>query len=75
MGTVTLISREKDHFTPERVKLLTHMSDWLGVLLEDARLSEEARERLQEAEVISEVSRMVTSTLDIGEVYERFGEE
>lgn len=75
LGTITLISREKDHFTPERVKLLTHMGDWLGVLLEDARLSEEARERLQEAEVISEVSRMVTSTLDIGEVYERFGEE
>ena len=75
LGTVTIVSREKDHFTPERIKLLTHIGDWLGVLLEDARLSEDGRERVQEAEVISEISRIITSTLDIGEVYERFGEE
>ena len=38
-GLVAVDSKELDHFTPERVRLLTAIGDGLGTLLENSRLS------------------------------------
>ena len=41
MGTLALSAQELNHFTPERVRLLTTVANGLGPLMENARLYEE----------------------------------
>ena len=41
VGTMNLASKEKDHFTLEHILFLTAVSDELGAMLENARLTEE----------------------------------
>jgi len=67
LGVISLVSREPDHFTPERVSLLTAVADGLGTLLENARLAQAARraqeaERLrnQELEALFHIARLLT---------------
>ena len=43
LGVVTVSSLSSNHFTPDRVRLLSAIGDELGVLLESARLFEEVR--------------------------------
>ena len=47
VGVASVISREVDHFSPERVRLLTGIVDGLGPLLENAKLDEQIREELE----------------------------
>ena len=55
LGVVNVGSLEKDHFTPERIRLLTAVTDGIGSLLENARLYQqtitelEQRQRAEEA--------------------------
>jgi PAS domain S-box-containing protein len=55
LGVVNVGSHEKDHFTPERIRLLTAVTDGTGSLLENARLYQqtitelEQRQRAEEA--------------------------
>ncbi len=55
LGVVNVGSHEKDHFTPERIRLLTAVTDGIGALLENARLYQqtitelEQRQRAEEA--------------------------
>ncbi|MFQ6030775.1 MAG: GAF domain-containing protein, partial [Dehalococcoidia bacterium] len=72
LGVVTVVSQLVDHFSPERVKLLCAIGDGLGMLLENARLSQDLQARNQETAVGDEVTRIITSTLDIEEVCEKF---
>ena len=64
-GVFTFGSREFSHFTPERVGLLESVAYQLGPLLENAKLQ-------YEQAVTDEVARIITSTLDIGDVYDQF---
>ena len=41
LGVINVVSGEVNHFTPDRIRLLEAIGDGLGVLLENARLSEE----------------------------------
>ena len=52
-------SKEVDHFTADRVRLLTAIADGLGVLLENARLQEETETRALEVERLSEFNRQI----------------
>ena len=64
-GVFTFGSREFGHFTPERVGLLESVAYQLGPLLENAKLQ-------YELAVTDEIARIITSTLDIGDVYDQF---
>jgi len=64
-GVFTFGSREFGHFTPERVGLLESVAYQLGPLLENAKLQ-------YELAVTDEIARIITSTLDIGDVYDYF---
>ncbi|MCH8297301.1 MAG: GAF domain-containing protein [Chloroflexi bacterium] len=82
MGVVTVISKDKNHFSPELVELLTAVGEGLGVLLENSMLHEESetahRAQRRMAEVnsaMAEISRIISSSLDIDEVYEAFAAE
>ena len=82
LGLVTVISKKQGHFSPELVQLLTAVSEGLGVLLENSLLHEEseiahqAQRRLaEESAVLAEIGRIVSSSMDIKDVYEAFGEK
>lgn len=74
-GVINVVSRQEDHFTPERVRLLTAIADGVGALLRNASLSQSLEASRGEMAVVDEVARIMTSTLDIEQVYEKFAEE
>lgn len=74
-AVVSVDSNELDHFTPDRVRLLTAIGEGLGTLLENGRLSEELRSSTQEMAMVDEVARTITTTLDIDDEYEKFATE
>ena len=75
LGVIGVGSLNRDHFTPERVKLLTAIADGLGALLNNADLSQELQANVEDLALVDEVARIITSTLDIEEVYQRFASE
>jgi len=82
LGIVTVISKKTGHFGPELVQLLTAVSEGLGVLLENSLLHERSefayqaqRRMAEESSVLAEIGRIVSSSTDIKEVYETFGEK
>ncbi|PKB63229.1 MAG: hypothetical protein BZY67_01125 [SAR202 cluster bacterium Io17-Chloro-G1] len=75
LGVIDVVSLNRDHFTPQRVKLLTAMVDGLGALLNTDSLSHELRASVEELALVDEVSRSITSTLEIGPAYEQFSVE
>ena len=54
VGVISVSTLKADHFTPERIRLLTAIADALGPALERARLEEEGRRREQERAQASE---------------------
>ena len=52
LAVASVVSREADHFNPERVRLLTAIVDGFGVFLESARLQQDlldSNDQLSEA--------------------------
>ena len=72
MGVVAIGALEYNHFTPERVRLLTAIIDGLGTLLANSRLARRLEASTEEMAVVDEVARIITSNLDIDQVYEQF---
>ncbi|MEE8442893.1 MAG: ATP-binding protein, partial [Dehalococcoidia bacterium] len=58
---------EANHFTPERVKLLTAIADGMGVLLENAKLQEEVRSELEHGRRRIEAYQAAAHKLALGE--------
>ncbi len=82
VGLVTVISKDKDHFSLELVDLLAAIGEGLGVLLDNSMLHEETqrahqaqRQLAEENAVMAEIGRIVNSSLDIDEVYQRIGSQ
>ena len=61
LGTVEICSLEPDHFTPELVELVEVVANGAGVLLENARLEEEAREAESLTEMNEAKSRLLST--------------
>lgn len=72
---VSVDAVELNHFTPERVRLLTSIGEGLGNLLENDRLAEELRSSTQQMGLVDEVAKIMTSTLDIDRIYDSFASE
>ena len=75
LGLINAVCRDKDHFTRERVRLFTAIGEGVGVLFENTRLSQELQAHMEELAVVDEVSRIISSTLDIDQVYDQFATE
>lgn len=71
-GLLNVLSKERNHFTPERIKLLTAIGEQLGTLLENARVSQQLQASMHEMDLVDEVACIVTTTLDIEAAYEKF---
>jgi GAF domain-containing protein len=57
------------------MRLLSAIADGLGMLLENSRLSQELQATTGEMQVADEMAQVITSTLNIDEVYEKFAQE
>ena len=68
IGVFTFFSRNGRHFDDQMVSLISTVVGQIGPLLEHAKLR-------QELEATDEIARILTSTLDIGDVYEKFAVE
>ncbi len=88
-GLITLASRETGRLSPRKADIFRAVAHQISVAIENAhlfaarrraedslRISEgEARRLARENEVIAGIGRIVSSTLNVEEVYERFTEE
>ena len=75
LGVVSISALEYNHFTPDRVTLLTAIINGLGTLLFNSQLAQSLESSREEMAAADEVARVITSTLDIEEVYEQFASE
>lgn len=67
-GVMVLASRDYGKFDPMEVTLVGTVAEQIGVALTNARLYEDARHRAEQLALLNEVSRMMTSTLDLEKV-------
>ena len=74
-GVISVAAGHSGHFTEERVKLLTAIIDGLATLLVNSKLTQDLQSSRAEMAVVDEVARIVTSTLKMDEVYQRFASE
>jgi len=75
VGVVLLESAHEGHFTPSRVRFLGIISDVVGLILQHGKISRHLQAGLNELSVLDEVARIITSSLAIDQVYERFAVE
>ena len=75
IGVVSLESAYEDHFTPGRVRFLGIISNVVGLTLQHGKTWRHLQASLNELAFMDEVARIITSTLDIDDVYERFAVE
>ena len=68
-GVLTLASREKSFFDSFDMQMLSAVGIQLGVALENARLLTQIQKRMEQIELINEVSSNINSSLSIGTVF------
>jgi two-component system NtrC family sensor kinase len=71
-GSLTLRSRRLAAFGPREQRVLEGLASQIAPAVENSLLYEELQARMEEKAVVDEVARIVTSTLDIDQVYEQF---
>ena len=57
LGVITVASTRRDHFTPDRMRMLTSIVDSMGVLLEHSRLLRIERQRSEEVETLYAIAK------------------
>ena len=75
IGSFSLSSRRSNAYGEREQGFLERLAPYIASAITNAQLYEESQERAKEVEVIGEVARIISSSLDIGQVYERFAEE
>jgi PAS domain S-box-containing protein len=75
VAVMTVDSNELNHFTPERVRLLTAVSEGLGTLMENANLHEELQAGTEEMAMVDRVADIVNSSLSLDEICKRYATE
>jgi signal transduction histidine kinase len=69
IGAVVLESPRVAGFNEEEVFFVQHLAEHAAIAITNAWLYEAAQRRAQELATLNEISRAVTSTLDLGEVF------
>ena len=75
VGAFALFSREIARYSRPQQSIVERLATQIGPAVENARLYREATGRARELEVVGEVARIITSSLDIGQVYEQFASQ
>ncbi|MFQ6029631.1 MAG: GAF domain-containing protein, partial [Dehalococcoidia bacterium] len=75
IGTTGLFSLQSGAFGPREQAILERLSNHIATAIENASLYQDLQTSTAEMAVVDEVATIITSTLDIDEVFERFAEE
>lgn len=75
VGVLALQSDTSDVFTPEHTSLLMTLAAQVSLALDNARLLESEQQRRQIASSLIDMARVVSSTLNIDEVFSRILEQ
>jgi len=71
LGVLDVQSQVENHFQAEDVAALQLMADQVALALENSQLLVTARSRLKELETLFNLSEILSSTLDVNEIYRR----
>jgi sigma-B regulation protein RsbU (phosphoserine phosphatase) len=75
IGVLDIQSNRSDYFTPEQQSILTMLGSRLAVAIENARLYERANTQANTLLLLNEVSREMSSILDVEELLRRAAEQ
>jgi phosphoserine phosphatase RsbU/P len=75
IGVLDIQSNHLDYFTPEQQSILTLLGSRLAVAIENARLFERVRSQASTLLLLNEVSREMSSILDVEELLRRAAEQ
>ena len=70
LGIITINSRYNNHFTPERVRLVTAVANGIGALLENAKLYQEKSSQLEQGRRRLEAFQAAVSRLALARIPE-----
>ncbi|MEW5829897.1 MAG: GAF domain-containing protein [Chloroflexota bacterium] len=65
IGQIKLQRREDDHWSQREETLIAELATQVGLAIENARLLEEAEQRAEREQLISEITSRATQTLDV----------
>jgi sigma-B regulation protein RsbU (phosphoserine phosphatase) len=74
IGVIDIQSEQTDYFKPEHLHLLTLTASRIAQSIENARLYTRVARQAQTLSVMNEISRELTSILDLDQLLERIGE-
>jgi len=74
IGVIDIQSEQVGYFSPEHMRLLTLTASRIGQAIENARLYTRVSRQAQTLEVLNEISRELTSILDVDALLERVGQ-
>jgi phosphoserine phosphatase RsbU/P len=74
IGVIDIQSEQPDYFSPEHMRLLQLTASRIGQAIENARLYTRVARQAQTLEVLNEISRELTSILDVDALLERVGQ-
>ncbi|HEY0786210.1 MAG TPA: GAF domain-containing SpoIIE family protein phosphatase [Acidobacteriaceae bacterium] len=74
IGVIDIESEQLNYFRPEHLHLLTLTASRIGQAIENARLYTRVARQAQTLKVLNEISRELTSILDLGPLFARIGE-
>ena len=75
IGSLVVLSYQNNSFGPREQVILERLAKQIAPAVENARLYAQLRSHAEEMAAVDQVARIITSNLDIGEVYERFASE
>ena len=74
IGVIDIESEQKDFFSTEHVQMLQLTASRMAVAIENARLYTRISRQAQTLEVLNEISRDLTSILDLDLLFDRIGQ-
>lgn len=74
VGVLDIQSRHLDYFTKEQQNILSLLANRIAIAIENARLFEQVREQAETLLVLNEVSREISSILDVEALLRRAAE-
>jgi sigma-B regulation protein RsbU (phosphoserine phosphatase) len=74
IGVIDIQSEQQNYFAPEHLRLLQLTASRVGQAIENARLYSRVARQAQTLEVLNEISRELTSILDVDALLERVGQ-
>ncbi len=74
IGVIDIQAMERDFFTPEHGRLLKLVASRIAIAIENARLYTRVARQAQTLRILNEISRDLTSILNLDELLKRIGE-